>query len=285
MAYKTDANRKSVKEKVDEVKSTISEMKKYKTLVLIDLRQLPDALLQSIRKRIREDGGKLFVLRKPVITRVLSSDERLKSYAAECTKPMALICTEKSPFEMNSFFKEFRRKKAAKVGDVSNIDLIIPAGDTDLPPGPALSELKSAGLNVQIKAGKIAVIKDSMVAKAGEKLTGPKVKALQTLNVMPFEVMAKFVMGYDGHYIYTKALLDDAEALPTDLAAALGQGRDVSLNMGYPTELNISILLGDAFLQAFNVSLNGSLYSSNSMEQLLVSAMRQGTAISGTEKK
>ena len=37
-----------------------------------------------------------------------------------------------------------------------------------MPAGPALSELKAAGLNVRIQAGKIAIAKDQVVVKKGE---------------------------------------------------------------------------------------------------------------------
>jgi large subunit ribosomal protein L10 len=160
------------------------------------------------------------------------------------------------------------------------VDIIVPAGDTDLPPGPALSELKTAGLNVQIKAGKIAVVKDSTVAKAGEKITVQKVKALQTLGVKPFEIMAHMLFGFDGEFIYSKEILDIGDSIHSDMASSLSQAMNLSLNVSYPTQQNISVLLTDALKQSMNLSLNGDLYSSSTMEQLLSSAMRQGSALS-----
>lgn len=285
MAYKIDTNRRAIKEKTEEVKKTIEEMKKYKTVVMLDLRKLPDALFQNLRKRVRNEGGKVFVLRKAVGSRVLEANPKLKEYVKECDKPIAIICSDKSPYEMNVFFKENKKKRAAKIGDVAITEIVVPEGETDLPPGPALSELKGAGVNAQIKGGKIAVVKASTVAKAGEVLTAPKVKALTTLGVMPFETMAKFIMGFDGTYIYSKELLDSADTLHTDLASAFAQANNVSLNVSYPTGANINILLGSAVKQGMNVSLNGNLYSTSSMEQLLVSVIRQGSALSSLEKK
>lgn len=280
MAYKVDLNRKEVRKKADAVRSTVEEMKNYKTVALLDLRKLPDALFQTLRKRIREGGGKVLVLKKPVISRVLASNPKLAKEAAECDKPVALILTNMSAVEVNGFFKQNKKKRAAKVGDVALADIVVHEGETDLPPGPALSELKAGGLNVQIKAGKIAVVKDSTVAKAGEKLTEPKVKALTTLSVLPFEVMANLIFGFDGQYIYSRELLDSADSIGPDLGFALSQALSVSINASYPTEQNIDLLLGDALRQAMNVSLNGGLYSSSSVEQLLASAMRQGSALS-----
>jgi large subunit ribosomal protein L10 len=285
MTYKTDTNSKEIKKKVEAVNKAIAEMKNYKTVALLDLRKLPDALFQSLRKRIREEGGQVLVLKKPVISRVLESNPILAKRVDACNSPVALILTNMSSFEVNSFFKQNRKKRAAKIGDVAIADIVVPEGETDLPPGPALSELKAGGVNVQIKAGKISVVKDSTVAKAGEKLTLPKVKALTTLNVMPFEIMANLLFGFDGKYIYSKELLDSGETVGQDLAHALSQAMNVSLNASYPTEQNINLLLGQAFKQAVNVSLNGSLYSSSSIGQLLGSAYRQASALESLSKK
>ncbi|MFN7991381.1 MAG: 50S ribosomal protein L10 [Candidatus Micrarchaeia archaeon] len=279
MAYKTDTNKKEVKKKVEAVKHAIADMKKYKTVALLDLRKLPDALFQSLRARIRKEGGQVLVLKKPVVSRVLAANPKLAAKVGECDKPVALIYTNQSAFEINRFFKENRKRRAAKVGDVAIADIVVHEGETDLAPGPALSELKAGGVNAQIKAGKIVVAKESVIAKSGEKLVVAKVKALQTLNVMPFEIMASMIFGFDGEYIFTKEMLDVGDSIGTDLASGLREAMNFSINAGYPTQQNINFLLGDAFKQAVNISLNGSLYSSSSMEQLLVSALRQGSAL------
>ena len=285
MAYKIDTSRKTIKKKIDQVNGAISDMKKFKTVALLDLRKLPTALFQSLRKRIREDGGMVLVLKKPVISRVLAANPKLKSHVADCDKPVALIYTNHSPYEINSFFKQNRKTRAAKVGDIAVADIIVPEGETDLPPGPALSELKAGGLNVQIKAGKIAVTKESTVAKAGEKLTGPKVKALQTLGVMPFEVMASMITASDGEYSYSRELLDMGDTIVPDLSASLSQAVNFSINASYPTSQNIGLLLGSAFKQSLSLALNANVYSSSSIEQLLTSALRQGMALENVEKK
>jgi large subunit ribosomal protein L10 len=259
MAYKADINKKTVKKKIEQVHSGIADMKKFKTVAMLDLRRLPTALFQNLRKRIRTEGGEVLVLKKPVISRILESNKKLADRAKECDKPVALIYTNMTPFEINSFFKTNRKKRAAKVGEEAVFEIIVPEGETDLPAGPALSELKAAGLNVAIKAGKIAINRDSTVAKAGEKLTAQKVKALQTLGVMPFETMASMIFAYDGEYIYSKEILDIGDTIQADLAYSISQ--------------------------AVNLSINSGTYSSSSIEQLLVSAIRQSSALDSLSAK
>lgn len=253
--YKSNPNKKAIKEKIKRVEEIKHELKNYPTVALIDLKILPDALFQSVRKMIREGGGKVFVAKKAIMQRVFDTKADLKKNEAELSRPVALILTTLSPYNLNKFFRDNKKKRAAKVGEIAPFDIIVPEGETDLPPGPALSELKTAGLNVQIKAGKIIIAKESVVSRKGEAITDPKVKALQKLNVMPFEVAVNLIFAYDGQYTYGRDLLD------------------------FETTQIV-----DAFLQARNISLNGSIYSKSSIELLLTSGLRQGMALEGLNK-
>ena len=280
MAYKIDVNRKSIQQKIVKVKETIEEMKNYKTVALVSLEKLPDSLLQSLRKRIREDGGKVKILRKAVITRVLQSNTKLTERVSDCERPVALILTNWSPYELNKFIKGHRKKRAAKAGETAPSEIIVPAGETDLPPGPALSELKAGGVNVQIKGGKIAVSKDSVIASEGDKITVAKAKALQTLGVMPFETVAKLVFGFDGEYNFSPELLNMGDTINGDLQASLKEAFNFSVNADYPTSLTAEYLLQEAFRQALNTAVNGELYSVVTVDELLLRALREGKAVS-----
>ena len=285
--YKADANKKAVKRKISQVSEITEDIKHYSTVALLDLRKLPDSLLQQLRKKIREENGKIRILKKPVLQRVVKIMPQLAEKVGECNKPMALLTTNWSSYQLNRFFRENKKKRAAKIGDVAPFEIIVPEGETELPPGPALSELKTAGLNVMIKAGKIVVAKDSTVAKHGETITAQKANALQKLNIMPFEVMATLVYSFDGKHVYSKELLDIDLTLNNGLVASYMDAFNLSLNAGIPTQENTPILLGKAIREAVNIGVNGHLYSSSSIEQLLTLAVRHGMALESlkTEKK
>jgi len=285
MAYKADINKKSIREKIEKVKEVTEAISRYKTVGLISLDKLSDALFQLLRKKIREGGGKVYVLKKAVITRVLQSNPRLSSKVSDCERPVALVLTNISPYELNKFLKENKRSRAAKIDEIAPSDIVVPEGETDLPPGPALSELKSGGINAQIKGGKIVVAKESVVAKKGEKITKAKAKALQTLGIKPFEIKARLLFGFDGQYIYGSDLLDIGDTLNADLQASLRDAFNLSINANYPCSMSIEQLVQEAYRQALNVAVNGELYTMVTMDQLLLSALRQGKALSDVQPK
>ncbi|MEW5996543.1 MAG: 50S ribosomal protein L10 [Candidatus Micrarchaeota archaeon] len=285
MAEKNE--RAAIKKKKAQVQDIQKDIKHYPNLVLIDLRNLPDKLLQSMRKRLRaESHGKVRIAKSAVLKRALDGSGKPASLSERLNIPAALVLTNLSPHNLNQIVKGNKLQMAAKPGQVSPADIIVPAGDTDLPAGPALSELKTAGVNVQIKAGKIAVNKDSTVVKKGEVITPQKAKALQTLGIKPFEAGMNVLLAYDGQYIYSPELLDiSAASLAPEFLSSLVDAMNLSVNAKYPSPQSIEMLLVEAYTQGRNAGINGNLYSSESMEQLLSLAARQGMALEGLEKK
>ncbi len=277
--------RKAIELKKKQVKELGAELKSYKNVAIIDLRNLPDKLLQQTRKELR-NKAKIKVAKSVVLRKALESVSAPEKLLEPFTNPSALVFSSISPYELYQFFSHNTMKMAAKPGQIAPEDIIVPAGGTDLMPGPALSELKAAGIAVQIKAGKIAIMKNSVVAKKGEEITSVKTKALQTLGIKPFDAGVSLIVAYDGEYIYTPELLSiSAETLIPEFTSALQDALNISINADYPTSQNISILLTLALADARNLALNGEIYSSQAIEQLLASALRQGTALSNIEEK
>ncbi len=282
--HKSDVKRKNVAKKAKKVEEILSKMKKYKSVALIELKNLPDVLLQKSRKKIREDG-EVISARRAVFERVFSADPKLKKFLEKINEPVSLILSNKSPFELAQFFNQNKKKMAAKVGQISPYEIIVPEGETELPPGPALSELKTAGLAVQIKAGKIAVSKDSVLAKKGEVITDKKAKALQMLGILPFEKGINIVYAYDGEYLYTPQVLAiDLNYVNNGIINSYNLGKNLSINAKYPVKSTIGVFITNAYMQGKNFSINGKIYSKETIGQLLNLAKTQGSALSGLNK-
>jgi len=285
--YVLKEDKPSVAQKKKEVQEIAQMLKKHKGIVIVDLRNTPDRLLQKIRKKIREEfKGGIKVAKKAVIMRAVMEAKKPKELAENINFPAGIIAIDESPYRVAVFFKQNTLEMPAKVGQVAPYDIVVPEGETDLPAGPALSELKSAGLNVKIDKGKIVVAKDSVIAKQGEVLTPIKVKALQTLGIKPFKAGVVYYIGYDGETVFKK---EDVSLMPEQIVEQIEEEMknafNLSVNAIYPTKHNIEILLQNAFSQARDVGINGSLYSDASIEQLLLSALRQAGALEGIKKE
>ena len=265
------------KKQVDELSKA---GKSQPVVALLNVRSLPDRILQSSRKKLR--GNATFTIAKnSTIKRALDKSGK-GELGSHMDFPTALVYTSLTPYSLYKFFKENKAKVAAKPGQIAPFDIIVPEGETDLPPGPALSELKGAGINAQIKAGKIIVAKDSVVAKKGAKITDNVCKALQKLGILPFEAMVNMVAAYDGRLTYTASVLDIDEAqLRAGVLEALCQSFNVSYNASFPTSQNIEALLSGAFSQGRNMAINGCIISDASAGTLLAQSVLLGSALEG----
>ena len=92
-------------------------------------------------------------------------------------------------------------------------DIVIEAGSTDLPPGPAISELSSAGLKVKIEDGKIAIQESKVIIKKGGKINELAANVMTKLDIMPFKVGFIPEVAYDTKtkQIYTEIKIDKEE--------------------------------------------------------------------------
>jgi large subunit ribosomal protein L10 len=260
----------AVSKKIEDVDSIAEKIKKATTIAIIDQRALPDKLLQKARKQLKTDA-EFIMAKNTVLKRALKKGGKEDTLINMLNSPTVLVLSNKlSPYALHSYFKKNKTPVAAKPGQVAIKDIIIPAGETDLPPGPALSELKGAGINAMIKGGKIAVQKDSTVAKEGEKITDNVSKALQTLNILPFQAGLTMVAGYEDGTIYMSEILDvDVMTMTADLKASIQDAYSMSINIAYPTTLNIEHLLSMAVAQGRGVVSETGTYSEAHMESLL----------------
>jgi large subunit ribosomal protein L10 len=254
---------------------------KYPNVALLNIRNLPDRILQKSKKQLRGKAD-FVVARNSTIIRALDASKKSKELSGHIDFPTALVFTTLSPYQLFKFFKDNQTKVAAKPGQLAPFDIVVPEGETDLVPGPALSELKGAGINAQIKGGKIIIAKDSVVAKKGAKITENVCKALQKLNILPFEAMVNMVAAYDGKFTYTATVLDiDEHRLNADVLESLAQAFNVSFNASFPTSQNIEALLSNGISQGRNMAINGCVYSDASTELLLTQSVLLGNTLSG----
>lgn len=261
---KEERKRSGIIKKKQKINALIEEIKKYPVIAAINLRYLPDSLLQSLKKKLRAlDGSVVYVSKLIVIKKVLESIGLGKESAKLCN-PTALLLTKQSPYKLSSFFMENRKKVGAKPGQIAPFDIVVPEGDTDLPPGPVLSELKGAGINVQIKSGKLSVVKDSLILEKDERISAIKAKALQTLNIRPFEVGAELCFVYDGKIVYSPEVLSiTKEYVERGVIEGLKNAFNLSINAHYITPWNIDLLLKEALIQSKNLEMNEAILVSD----------------------
>ncbi len=260
------------------VESASKELKSYKTIGIMPVGNIPDRLLQLSKNRMRS-SIKVVMGRKNLLIKILESDSRSKDLVKYIEGTSAIVMSNKDPFELYGEFKSNSLKLAAKPNQKAPSDILISSGETTLQPGQAVTELKQAGIDVQIQKGKVVIAKDKKV-KEGEVITTGLSKALHTLGIKPIVAsITPAVIFSDGKLFTQKVLSITPEGLSKDIAKALGEAIAISYAANIVNSFTIKSMLLKAYSSAMHLGIEYKLYDKGIVEKLLGAAALQAASL------
>lgn len=226
--------------------------KEYPYIAVATLEALPANITAVLRKRLK--GNAEIRVAKTRVIRLAFKEAKADAKAEEMiNKSVLVIFSKLNPFELFSFVKKNKGSAAAKEGDVADHDILVQAGDTGLPPGPALSILKGAGLNVKVAGPTISIAADKVVAKKGEAIKKEVADVLGKLNIKPMKVGMNILGVYDKNdkMFYGSAVLDvDEEELANKLTTAYQQALNLAVNAEIFNDVSTEIIVAKAEREA-----------------------------------
>jgi large subunit ribosomal protein L10 len=236
-------------EKIKLVEELAGMFNKYPIVGILDMYKTPASALQKIKMSLK---GKVVikVAKKSSIMFALekANKQNLKEYIKGYP---GLIFSNEDPFKLYSMILKENVTVPAKPGDVPAEDIEVKAGPTDLPPGPAISSLSKVKIPAKVEGGKIAVMKDIVVCKAGTPVSVDLSSVLQMLKLEPMEAGLNVMALEEKDVVYTKDQLyvDEAKLL-NDIRTAVQNAFNLSMNAEIPTKQTIGFMLAKAQMEA-----------------------------------
>ena len=176
--------------------------------------------------------------------------------------------------------KKNKSKTAIKGGQVAPNDIIVPAGPTSFAPGPVIGELGNLGIPAGIDGGKVAIKKDSVVAKEGDVVSAQLAGLLTRLEIYPMEIGLNLVAAHeDGSILLKKDIDIDEDAFMADLNKAASDAYALTIGLALPTKENIAQLLGKAHMDAYGLADSQSIITSDNVDKVLAKAEAQADAL------
>jgi len=264
---------------VEEIKKMLNE---HKALGIANLQKVRAAQLQEMKKKLK-DVANIRVIKNTLIRRAVA--ECKDKPGLDKLEPLLsgsniFLFTDLNPFKLLLLLEKGRVKTTAKAGDIAAMDVIVPAGNTGQPPGPVISQLNSVGLLTRIEAGSVWINKDTMVAKKGDVINARLAGVLSKLGIKPVEVGLILKSVYEnGLLIMDDQLHVDLEGLRGNLMEASSDALNLSLNAGYATPDNASLLLQTAHRKAFNLALNAGIPTSETIGDFLRKAYAEASSL------
>lgn len=273
--------RPSIQRKAKEVEELKNLINGHPVMGIASLHKVRANQIKELAKRFRSIV-KMRVAKKLLLKRAISASSRpgIGKIADHLTGPSIILLTEINPFRLRLLLERNKMKVIPKSGDVAQGDIVIRAGNTGLPPGPAISELSGVGIRTKIESGSVWVIRDTVVAEEGA-LIDPKVASvLSKLKIRALEVGLEMVAAYeDGLVLSSDKLAIDIDEIRGQFEEAHRQAFNLSLNVAHPTKETLNYILVKAYMSASNLAVNSAYPAPEVTQQLIYKAHSNISAI------
>ncbi|MHA1166933.1 MAG: 50S ribosomal protein L10 [Candidatus Hodarchaeales archaeon] len=269
--------------KIREIEDILEALDKYNVIGIARLDGISSSAIQGIRKILYRDFETVIKVSKNTLKRIAfarSSKKGIKELADKLDGSCALVFSNANPYNLQKFLNENQVDAPAKAGMVATSEVIIPAGPTDMNPGPVIGELNSIGARASVQKGKIHIMKDSTVLKEGDTVTETHASVLNRLGIMPFKIgMSLYLALEDGKIIHGKDLVVDEGKIMNDMLAGYQDALKLSLFTGYPVKDTIEQLLAKAYREALSLAMETGFPTDKNIEQLIAKAAARAKGI------
>ncbi|MFW9994435.1 MAG: 50S ribosomal protein L10 [Candidatus Odinarchaeota archaeon] len=273
--------------KTSDINQIIEYAKNYEVIGITSLDGISSTAIQGIRRILYKDFDKTVIkVSKNTLKQIAFSrsqkkglDKLLKEIDGSC----GLVFSNANPFKLQQFLSRNQVEAPAKPGMISTVDVVIPAGPTDLNPGPVIGELNSIGARASVQKGKIQIMNDATVLKEGDTVTETHASVLNRLGIKPFKIGLSIQVALEGgELIQGKDLVVDTDKIMGELLSGYQNALRLSMYAGYPTKETVVPLLQKAYREAVNLALKTDFPTDKNIQLLLSKA---AATASGFAKK
>ena len=260
--------------------------KKYKVLAIIKMNKVRSTQILPLRKVLKGDVEFVSVKDKVARKALEQSDvPGIKEMIGEFTGQCMIMFTNMSPFKLNVLLAKNKIMMMARGGDIASIDIVVPAKNTGIAPGPMLTEFKDAGIPTKIDQGTIWIAKDSTPALKGEAINEKLAAILGKLDIKPVEAGISLYSAVEEGLKYTEEdMIVDVEKTRNAFAQFHQEAVSLSIEAGYITADNITQILTKAAQSARSVSVESGFMTDETKEQILQKADAQAKGVADQAK-
>ena len=271
-------------EKMKIVEELKQLLRSYAVVGICDLTGIRAKQLQEMRKAFRGQVV-LKVAKNTLMKRAVDACKNEKPGLEKLEKHLTgsniFVFANINPFKLQMLFDKNKVESAAAPGDIAQGDIVIPAGNTGIPPGPILSKFSQLKIPTKIQEGSIFVMKDTVVAREGDVISADLADILSRLGIKPIKVGLTLKVAYDdGVVIPGEQLKLDLDAYRSDLTAAVQNALNLAVNAPLFVPEAMPYLLQKAVISARNLAANACLLLPETIDSVLALAQAKALALS-----
>ncbi|WP_440060180.1 50S ribosomal protein L10 [Thermogladius sp. 4427co] len=268
--------------KVKLVEELANEIKNHRSILIADLTGFPTSKLQELRKKF---SNKAFIkVVKPKLLAIALSkagiDAESTGLAQYLTGQIAVIISDLNAFEINMLLDKYKSYTYYKPGDIAVSEIVIPEGDTGIPPGPMLSVFGRLKIPTKVVGNSIQVAKDTVVAKPGDTISAELASLLQKLDLPLKEVRLKIKVAYDGGVVIPgEKLVLNIDEYVGMIKAAVSDYLKIGIEIALPEPEILRIVLAKAHMQALSLAAETAFVTPETVEYIVRVAHSRAMAL------
>jgi large subunit ribosomal protein L10 len=268
--------------KKSEAVDRVTELaKKYPVLAVTSLSKVRSTQLMAVRKALRGHAEVFVVKNKLAILGLQNAGiKNADQLLSQLTGQNALIFSTYDPFKLFLTLDKSHVYLHARAGDKAPNDIIVPAGNTNLPAGPVLSEFREAGIQTKIEGGSIYINRDSVALKKGGEVTPKLASLLSKLNIKPIRAGLTIALAYEDGLIYAGDLVAiDLEKYRQSLLDAYASSRGLAILIGYVTKETAPEIIAKAYREAVALGVEAGFITMETAPLILGKAEAEAAAL------
>jgi len=259
---------------------------KYKVIAIVKINKVRASQILPLRKVLK--GEVEFVCVKDKVAKKALEKLNIagiKGISEELTGQCLFMFTNMSPFKLNVLLSKNKIMMAARGGDIASVDIVVPAKNTGIAPGPMLTEFKEAGIPTKIDQGTIWIQKDTTPVKKGEIINEKLAALLGKLDIKPVEAGISLYTALEEGLKYTaEEMVIDVAKIRNAFTQFHQEAISLSIEAAYVTADNINQILSKAAQSARSVSIESGFMTDETKEQILQKAHSQAKSVSTKAK-
>ncbi len=260
--------------------------KKYDVLALVRMEKVRASQLLPLRKKFKGEV-EILSIKDKIAKKALEKLDvpGIKDIVEKLTGQCLFMFTNMSPFKLNVLLGKNKILLLARAGDNASMDVVIPAKNTGVAPGPILTDFKEAGVPTKIDQGTIWITKDTIPVKKGEPISPKLAILLGKLDIKAVEAGISLSNALEKGLLYSKEeLFIDVEKFREELARAHQEAVALSIEAAYVTKDNIELILAKAAQSTRSVALEAGYLTEDNKEQILQKGHSQAQSLAGKAK-
>lgn len=265
--------------KKNTIKEFVKLAKEYPIVGAVNMENLPTKQLQNMRAQLREK----VVLRmskrrlmKLALEQAAKDKPGIEKLIPHLKGMPALLFTKENPFSLYKTLQKNKSTAPIRAGQTAPKKIVVPAGPTGFAPGPIIGQLGQAGIAAGIENGKVAIKKDSDVAKEGDTISADLAGILTRLGIEPMEIGLDLVATYEDGNIFTKDVLAiDEQEYINNVTNGHRWAFNLAMECGILTKETTTMLITKAFTDAKALAISQDIYADTVMLELISKAHNQ----------